>query len=342
MGTRVVDLARAALVAASLFILLGALGLTACGGSGTTAASTSSAAPSAAAVTTSPSPSWSPTVTPAPIPVVKPGQKVPAYSELKKMFAYDTSEPLDYKELTNLDQTVDGIKFRCVTIKTGGELVPGFLALPQGTGPFPVVVYAPGSNTEAMMWSTVAAALAKKGYAGLLLEESGGPFWTYDGMADGQAFVRYTIDARRVLDLLATMPEIDMTRAGFVAWSNGCRLGSFLSGVDDRFRTFVFDGLNNQDITTWTAAEKRDLKARGVDLEAYAAQQSIFDPAVYFSRNRDARFLFMWGDEEITPAVKQWYLAAAPRNSAVHMFSGGHGAPPAAMKYLTAWVEKNL
>ncbi len=342
MGTRSIHSRGRTFAAASLVALCGALVLAACGGSGATVASTPPATPGEAAVAPSPSPSWSPTVTPAPIPVVSPGDELPSFSTLTKMFAYDSSEPLDYKELTNLDQTVDGVRFRCVTIQTGGELVPGFLALPQGAGPFPVVVYAPGSNTEAMMWSSVAAGLAKKGYAGLLLEESGGPFWTYDGMADGQAFVRYTVDARRVMDLLATMPEIDMTRAGFVAWSNGCRLGSFLSGVDDRFKVFVFDGLNNQDVTTWTAAEKRDLKARGVDLEAYAAQQSIFDPALYFSRNKDARFLFLWGDEEITPVVRQWYQAAAPRSSAVHLFPGGHGAPPAAQKYLTAWVEKNL
>ena len=341
MGTRGVGRSPAASRAcATSLILFTMLALVACGGSGTPA--TSSPAASEAAVTPSPSPTWSPTATPAPVPVVRPGDELPAFSTLEAMFAYDPSEPRDFRELTNLDQTLDGVKFRCFTIRTGGELVPGYLSLPEGTGPFPVVMYAPGSGTEALSWSAAAAELAKKGYAGLLLEESGGPFWTYDGVADGQAFVRYTVDARRVLDLLATMPEIDMTRAGFVSWSNGGRLGSFLSGVDGRLKTFVFVGLNNQDVTTWSRKEQRELKAAGVDLEGYAAQQSIFDPAVYFSRNRDARFLFIWGDEEITPAVKRWYAASAPRHSTVHMVPGSHWVSPAARKYLVAWVEKNL
>ena len=44
--------------------------------------------------------------------------------------------------------------------------------------------------------------------------------------------------------------------------------GNFLSGVDKRIRAFVLVDLNNEDVTTWSAAEQRDLKAQGVKSRA--------------------------------------------------------------------------
>ena len=94
------------------------------------------------------------------------------------------------------------------------------------------------------------------------------------------------------------MPNIDASRIGFVAWSNGSRLGSFLAGVDDRTKASVLVGLNNEDVTTWSADEQADLKAGGVSLEGYLGEMSIIDHALYFNRNKDAHFLFIWGDKE--------------------------------------------
>jgi len=321
----------------AVVVSVAALALTACGGASTTASTAPSAAPSEAAA--SPSPSWSPTMAPAQIPVVKPGDKLPPFSKLAELFEYDRSEPFDL--ISGVTFPKYGATVQQVSFKHDGEYVGGLLVTPASQGPFPVVVYAPGSNTTGTIWLKDAGKLAKEGYAGLLLDESGGPFWKYKGISDGRAYVNYVKDARRALDLLETMPDIDASRIGFVAWSNGSRLGSFLSGVDGRIKAFVLVGLNNEDVTTWSADEQADLKAGGVSLEGYAAQMSIFDPALYFSRNKDARFLFIWGDKELTPVVKQWYLDSRPRQSAMQLFNGGHGYEGAG-RYLDAWIVKNL
>lgn len=321
----------------SCALLVAVLALAACGGSDTTASSPSSATPSQAAA--SPSPSWSPTMSPPSIPVVKPGDKLPPFSKLAELFEYDRSEPFDL--ISGVTYPKYGATVQQISFKHDGEYVGALLVTPTGQGPFPVVVYAPGSNTAGTMWLKDAGKLAKKGYAGLLLDESGGPFWQFEGIPDGLAYVNYVKDGRRALDLLETMPDIDASRMGFVAWSNGSRLGSFLSGVDDRIRAFVLVGLNNEDVTTWSADEQADLKAGGVSLEGYATQMSIFDPALYFSRNKDARFLFIWGDKELTPVVKQWYLDSAPRHSGMHLYDGGHMFQ-GPVRYLDAWIEENL
>ena len=278
-------------------------------------------------------------MSPAPIPVVKPGDKLPPFSKLAELFEYDRSEPFDL--ISGVTYPKYGATVQQVSFKHDGEYVGALLVTPASQGPFPVVVYAPGSNTTGTIWLKDAGKLAKKGYAGLLLDESGGPFWKFKGIPDGLAYVNYVKDGRRALDLLETMPDIDASRIGFVAWSNGSRLGSFLSGVDDRIKAFVLVGLNNEDVTTWSADEQADLKAGGVSLEGYAAQMSIFDPALYFSRNKDASFLFIWGDKELTPVVKQWYLDSRPRHSTMELFDGGHGYEGAG-KYLDPWIEENL
>lgn len=278
-------------------------------------------------------------MSPPTIPVVKPGDKLPPFSKLAELFEYDRSEPFDL--ISGATYPKYGATVQQVSFKHDGEYVGALLVTPPGQGPFPVVVYAPGSNTAGTMWLKDAGALAKEGYAGLLLDESGGPFWQFEGIPDGLAYVNYVKDARRALDLLETMPDIDASRIGFVAWSNGARLGSFLSGVDARIKAFVLVGLNNEDVTTWSADEQADLKAGGVSLEGYAAQMSIFDPAVYFSRNEDAHFLFMWGDKELTPVVKQWYLDSAPKHSSMHLHDGDHNIQ-GPVRYLDAWMVKNL
>jgi hypothetical protein len=314
------------------------LALAACGESGTTESSSPSAASSAAALT-SPSPSWSPTMSPPTIPVVEPGDKLPPFSKLAALFEYDRSEPFDM--ISGATYPKYGATVQQVSFKHDGEYVGALLVTPPGEGQFPVVMYAPGSNTTGTIWLKDAGKLAEKGYAGLLLDESGGPFWQFEGIPDGLAYVNYVKDARRALDLLQTMPDVDTSRIGFVAWSNGSRLGSFLSGVDDRIKAFVLVGLNNEDVTTWSADEQADLKAGGVSLQGYAAQMSIFDPALYFRRNKDSHFLFIWGDKELTPVVRQWYLDSAPRHSTMQLFDGGHGYESAG-KYLDPWIEENL
>jgi hypothetical protein len=71
----------AALLALSLLVGIAVLALAACGVGG------SSWRPSG-------TPSWNSTMSPAPIPVVKPGQQLPAWSQILALFAYDRSEPL--------------------------------------------------------------------------------------------------------------------------------------------------------------------------------------------------------------------------------------------------------
>jgi len=281
-------------------------------------------------------------MSPAAIPVVKPGQKPPPFSELKAMFAYDKTEPFGRREIPNLEQTKDGITFRFSYFQSGGETAGAYLALPEGEGPFPVVVYAPGLKTMALDSSGYAVALAKKGYAALLIEEPTVNFDSFDAPADIAAYVLYATQERRALDLLETMPEIDAKRIGFFGWSNGAILGSLLAGLEDRIKAYVFLGVPGK--TTYSPEEKESMGVpTGAKFARWAAQVSVIDNFVYVGHNKGAQMLFINGKDDVNAMHDaKAFLAAAPKGASWHVYAGGHGSTPAADKFWQAWMLKNL
>ena len=281
-------------------------------------------------------------MSPAPIPVVEPGDKLPPFSELAAMYAYDTTEPLNTS--VGVSYQKYGATVEPVAFNVNGRSIGGDLVWPEGEGPFPVVFWAPGhgGGYDVSMWLPDAAKLAKKGYAGLLVNEPGTLAFNNDAAQEGRGFIDYVIQTSRGLDLLATLPQIDTKRIGFVGWSAGTLPGAMLAGLNDRIKAFVFASTGSADPATWSAADRADFKAHGVSVKAYAAQSSIFDPAVYFSRNKDADFLFMWGEDELSPALKAWYLAGAPKHSTLRVHTGGHQVFDDAHKILLAWIQEKL
>jgi dienelactone hydrolase len=233
---------------------------------------------------------------------------------------------------------MDGVTFRCSYFQSGGETAAAYLALPEGEGPFPVVVYAPGLRTLAMDSSGYAVALAKKGYAGLLIEEPSLDFSLADARGAIADYVQYGIQGRRALDLLQTMPEIDAQRIGFFGWSNGAILGSLLAGLEDRIKAYVFLGVPLLD-----DEEFKDVAPGKAAWERYVAQMAALDLAAYVGRNKGAQMLFINGKDDPTAMhAAKAFLAAAPKGATWKVYSGGHGATPAADKYWQAWMLKNL
>jgi len=225
-------------------VLIALLALAACGGSSstaTTAPSATSSVPSFGEVMMM-TPTAVSTAAPLAIPRVKPGEKPPAFADLVEMFAYDATEPLGFEQTGGMT-TPAGNTGQWIQFQSGGATATGFLVMPKGKGPFPVVVYAHGHGMGVELWLDEAAAMAKKGYAGLLVDEVGtSDFWTYGGDREIEAWVRYVIQERRALDLLATLPKLDTGRIGFVGLSNGGVLGGLLAGVDDRVEACVLMG----------------------------------------------------------------------------------------------------
>ena len=301
MNTPLTTRSCAALALLSVVVVVaGALALAACGGTSWT--------PSAA-------PSWSSTMSPAPIPVVKPGQQLPPWSQILALYAYDHSEPLATQLGTADAFKKSGVTFTPIAFVVNGRYAIGCLVLPQGDGPFPAVIYAPGNpGSVTDTWAEDAASLAKQGYAALLLDGVtglGSNWGKLRPMVAAQVFRDYVIQERRGIGLLETMPKIDASRIGFVGFSTGAVVGGILSGVDGRVRAFALDGVHET--------------VRGANA-AFDAEIALLNPPLYLSHNKDSAFFFTWGKsgDAAPPSVQKRFVAAAGPNATVFQHLGGH------------------
>lgn len=271
-------------------------------------------------------------MSPAPIPVVKPGEQLPAWSQILALYDYDRSEPLATQLGTADAYKVNGVTFTPIVFQVNGRYAWAWLVLPQGEGPFPAVIYAPGNpGTVTGTWGEDAASLAKQGYAALLLQGATGlgSGWSkLQPMVAAQVFRDYVIQERRGIDLLETMPKIDASRIGFVGFSTGAIVGGILSGVDPRVRAFVLDGVHET------------VQGANADLDAEIA---LLNPPLYLSHNKDSAFFFTWGKSgDASPSVQERFVAAAGPNATVFQHGGGHEVTGDSREALDAWLLENL
>ena len=346
-----VVLVRAVLLA-TVVVLLAGLALVACGGSGapvTTSPSPTSpvtdlgGVPSLTDVMSAESTSSGPSVS---IPTVQPGEKPPAFAVLRTMFAYDETEPLGYTaEASGMDVPA-GTVCKWITFQSQGSTATGYLVTPKGAGPYPVVLFAHGWGMGAEHWLDQAGAVARKGYASLLVDEVGSSaYYTYDADLELPAWVQYVIQTRRALDLIETLPQLDASRIGFVGLSNGGTLGGLLAGVDDRVKAYVLLGAAGMlKSGQWERRHEKNTPIRSAAAFArWKARVSVIDYVTYVSHAR-GRILFLAGNTD-TLAVDEARdcLAAAPARKTLHVYKGDHyPVPAAANAYWRAWMVRNL
>ena len=57
-------------------------------------------------------------------------------------------------------------------------------------------------------------------------------------VAQRKAAVATVVAARRAVDVLQSLPQVDDDRIALVGWSSGARVGAIVAGVDQRVKAF--------------------------------------------------------------------------------------------------------
>jgi len=320
----------------ALLVLVAVLALAACGGSSTAASSSPSVAP-----TESASPVMEQTST---LTVRIPGKNA-TWAQKKQMYEYDRSEPLAFKEVGTVDWA--GVPGKWIEYTSAGCKVPSVLVIPEGEGPFPVVLIATGNFCHPSTHKVDQAALARMGIASLAIEppDARAPAVNIDaGGADGwiKGNVRYVVDLRRALDLLETLPQVDGKRIGYIGHSWGSNPpGALLAGVDQRIKAYVL---------AYGGGSMRGLDPLLVG--------EVQDPAQYIAHNRGAAFLFQCSKEDVKVPEGGYsrkrvaaLFAATPKPKLFQWVPGWHGemfdSPPdspegRACRFHRAWLENYL
>jgi dienelactone hydrolase len=170
--------------------------------------------------------------------------------------------------------------------------VPASLVTPPGTGPFPAVLFRHWQQGTRSEFLDEALALARAGVVSLLVDAS------------------TPADLRHGVDVLASRPEVDRQRLGFVGHGLGASVGSALVGGEPRLRALVLMG-GSGDFAS---------KAPGC--------------AVFLQYGRS--------DEAVPYAQARAFIDAAPEPKLFKFYEGGAELSDAARRDRAQWLRTHL
>ena len=210
------------------------------------------------------------------------------------------------------------------------DRVPAFLAFPPGERSGPCVIYMHGLTRSKEDAAGLVGPLAGEGIGLLAIDapyhgaRSQGPAELEHIVQDPPAMAamlrQTTIDLRRGLDLLASRPECDPRRLGFIGFSFGALTGAMLAGSDTRVHSAVL--LSGG--ADWATILFR--RPRGSGGPGQLSALSPYALQAWVARIAPRPVLIANGlhDEVIPRASQQAFREAAGEGSELIWWDGGH------------------
>ena len=249
------------------------------------------------------------------------------------LFGYDAAAPLDWRDVAAVD-TRDGITVRDVSFRAPKlGRVDAYLVLPSGDGPFPAVVWMPGSNGSRDDHVEDARDVAKHGIASLLPQPDG-PVLSCSRVARERAtYVTNVVLLRRSLDALQSRPEVDRTRLGAVGFSYGAYVVGTGAGAEPRLKAVVLDSGAGR----WSRATREFCKPSPQVLASLRA----IDPQAWLGRSRAAVLIQNGTKDPLTRRTELQALAKIAHTK-VRWYPAMHPLNEQAFADRTAFLERTL
>lgn len=255
-------------------------------------------------------------------------------------FDYDRSRPLDLRLGVERDAGAGAVR-QALTFDAGKGRKAAYWTHPVGQGPWPVVLFSPGSDGTAATQLPDADRLAGKGIASLTVAPPV-PLINCRAAGDVRAFKDYVIGRRRALDVLRRLSGADSSRVAAVGFSFGAAVTAALAGVDHRLRAAAIQSSRAHLSTPIAAFCSRRLGAKA--LRAYRRAYSAIDPVHYVGHAAPLSLLFQNGSQDpISPARDVAALvgtASSPKEA--RRYDAGHELSDEARADLDAWLEERL
>jgi len=229
--------------------------------------------------------------------------------DLLRHFDYDQKAPLRIKWIgmqRRSSATVDDITYD----SPKGGVVPAYLVVPKGRGPFAAVIWGHwywenSSMRNRREFLDEAIALAPAGVISLLIDgpiarpghvESKEPLNEQD-ISD---LVQTAVDFRRGVDLLVARKDVDPKRIAYVGHSYNAVVGAILSGVERRFKSFVLMAATMSDEVTMKTPEYQAYRQKvGPEkIDAFVAKYAWTDQGKYVSHAAPAVVFLQYGSQE--------------------------------------------
>ena len=260
-----------------------------------------------------------------------------------EQFDYDPAAPLDVREVKSEER--DGATIHDITYTGPAGRIDAFLIVPDGNGPFPAVEFMPGAPGARYTFFTEALELAKLGVVSLLPDPPYARPPVEDVVvfkpSDKDGIVQEVKEMRRGIDLLASRPEVDPSRLGYVGFSWGGSLGAVFSAVERRVHSFVLMSLVPR-----LSADMRKLgEEQGAgDLSAYEEAMKPIDAVEYLPHAAPSSLFLMFGrqDTRPSPAEGREAFAAASSPKKIGWYDAQHELNDQARADARAWLAERL
>ena len=241
--------------------------------------------------------------------------------ELKQLYDYDRAAPLELK----LSQTASRNGYTLYDVSYSlpkKQRTDGFLAVPQGRGRKPAVVWMHSSG--ALAWLGDAILLTQSGAVSLIINA---PASSVPGTPEGDrdAMIAAVVALRRAADVLEARDDVDPHRIALAGHSFGAMMSAVAASIDPRFKAAIFEtGLLGMSIHigtsphSWAQGVRKEL---GAGLTHYLEVISVVDAAHYI------------GHAPLIPKLFQsaWYDPGVPHEDSVKFYEAATG--PKEMKW---------
>ncbi|HEX7724003.1 MAG TPA: hypothetical protein VF397_17700 [Pyrinomonadaceae bacterium] len=229
--------------------------------------------------------------------------------DLTRHFDYDQKAPLNVKEI-GVQRRATAIIYDITYDSPKGGLVPAYLVVPKGRGPFAAVVWGHWCWQNSSMrnrkeFLDEAVALAPSGVVSLLTDHPMSrpgyvPIKDPFDERNAAEFVQQVIDMRRGVDLLSARRDVDQARIGFVGHSCNAAVGALLSGLDRRFKAFVLMAGTTTDKVWQNTKDFQEFRQKmGPEkVDAFLAKYSYLDQGKFVSHAAPAVILLQYGSRE--------------------------------------------
>jgi len=229
--------------------------------------------------------------------------------ELLRRFDYDQTTPLNIKRI-GVQHRARADVYTITYDSLKGGVVPAYLVVPKGRGPFAAVIWGHWYWNNSSMrnrkeFLEEAVVLAQAGVVSLLTD---GPVARpgHEAIKDpfdernAAEFFQQVMDMRRGVDLLLARKDVDRKRIAYVGHSYNAGVGALLSGVDRRFKAFVLMAGVLSDEVIRQIKEYQDFRQSvgPQRVDAYNEKYSWLDQGKYVSHAAPAVVLLQFATQE--------------------------------------------
>lgn len=278
--------------------------------------------------------------------------------ELRQMFDYDQSLPLDVRETGVEDR--NGVRIHDISYEsTKGGRVTAYLVVPSDNRQkLAGVIFMhprPGSRKNFL---DEALSLAKAGAASLLIDapfsRAGESKREFDSTVtkpevDRDIYIQTVVDLRRGVDLLLSRSDVDPKRLGFVGHSYGAHTGAILAGVEKRIKAYVImAGAPSLTEFLRTSTLPAIVKTRDSltkeQRENYFNTLADVDPINYIGHVAPAALFFQFGKTDGYPTEQnaKLYSEKASKPKLVRFYDAGHALNDEAKRDRAAWFKEQI